>query len=216
MTMPARMFAAIAFLAILAGCSGITTNNPVGISRGSQMDARLIGGWRVVEAEGKQMPRTGGAGYLFFLPRKEGGYTGVSLGWNEPPTAKPDIALFDIVTGRIGTTGIINVRIVDQSGKPVDTKDSSYWPGLYRFDREGRLHIYIFSEQGTKLVESAVQNHRLAGTSEEHSYDKDSSGKKNKTVSVHITADPKSLDAYFAANAPLIFTEPIYTLERVH
>jgi hypothetical protein len=216
MNMPARIFAAIAFLAILSGCSSVTTNYPVGISHGSQVDARLIGGWRAVGANNKQVRSSGGGGYVFFLPRKGGGYTGVLIGWNEPPAAKPDVALFDIVTGRIGSTGIINARIVDESGKPADAKDPGYWPGLYRFDRDGRLRIYNFSDQGIKLVESAVQNHRLVGTSEEQSYGKDASGRENRAIRVHITADPKSLDAYIAANASLIFTGPIYTFERVN
>jgi hypothetical protein len=216
MNMPARLFAAIAFLAILSGCSGITTNYPVGISGGVQTDARLLGGWRVVETNNKQVRNAEGEGYIFFLPRKGGGYTGVWMAWSRPPAAKPDMALFDIITGRIGATGFINARLVDQNEKPVDAKDPGYWPGLYRFDQNGRLHIFIFSDQGIKLAESAVQNHRLAGASDEQSAGKDSSGKNNKNTNVHITADPKLLDIYFAANAPLIFTDPIYTFERVN
>jgi hypothetical protein len=214
MNMPTRMFAVIAFLAILSGCSSIRTDNPVGISGGAQTDATLVGGWRVVEAQPKQIP-PGGAGYLFFLPQKEGGYTGVWMAWNTPAAAKPDIVLFSIVTGRLGTAGIISARIVEMNGKPPSHIEPGYWPMLYRLDGNGRLHLFDASFEGIKLVENAVKSHRLAGTSEEQSGGKDASGKEIKTIHVRLTADPKSLDEYFAANASLIFTEPAFTFEHV-
>jgi hypothetical protein len=212
---PARLFAAIAFLAILSGCSSIRTDNPVGISGGAQTDSRLVGRWIPLKADGKEVPPTGHSD-LFLLPRKDGGYTGVIVGWDVGPTPDSDVILLNIIVGRAGIEGMLNVQFLSENGKPAEDSDKGYWPMLYRIDGDGRLHVYDTSDNGIKLVESAVQSHRLAGTSDEQSYGKDDSGKDDKVIHVHITADPKSLDAYFAENASLIFTKPMYTFERVN
>ena len=62
-----RTFALSVVLSMLAACTTITTDNPIGVSGGVQGDARLIGGWKIFldgDLNGKY--------YVFFLPLKEG------------------------------------------------------------------------------------------------------------------------------------------------
>jgi len=206
-----KSFAAAAVFLMLSGCDTLTTDNPIGVNDATQTDAQLFGTWKMTAPQAKAEPKEGKA-YAFLLPRKDGGLNAVLVGWNRDYSDSGTITL-EILTGSAGGFHFLNGTSFVEDGKP--DSSTNYWPALYRFDADGSLRLFKISDDGLKIVADAVESHRLAGTVTKHSLVSGDKSEANATMDIAITADQKSLDAYFAVNAGKIFTDPLYTLKRV-
>jgi hypothetical protein len=211
MLMPLKMLVAIVLFLALSGCDTLTVDNPIGTSDGAPGDSRLAGAWKLTAMQSKDASAEGTA-YAFFLPRKEGGFNTLLVGWKRDKSESDYYAL-KILTGQAGGSNFLNVVPIVEDGK-VEDKMDGYWPVLYRIDGNGFLQTYKCSDDGLKYVESAIEDHRLGGTVAKHELYKDANGSPGESTEIEITADQKSLDAFFAANASRIFTDPLYTFKR--
>jgi len=197
-----RAFAFLTAFSFLSACAAVSTDTPIGISGGRQMDAQLLGGWKIVQL-GNQ---TEEHAYVFFLPLKDGSVQALAAGWdmmNGAPEKKDGSwVTYDIVLGKAGEYRFINARPLLEDGKPPQpAPDSAYVPLLYRQESNGTVTIFTIIENQT--VRDAVQSGRLKGTV--------SSGQ-----SVHLTSDANALDEFFATEAPKLFTEPMGSLQPLN
>jgi hypothetical protein len=211
MLTPPKMLVAIVLFLALSGCDTLTTDNPIGTSDVAPGDGRLVGAWKLSAMQSKD-PSAEGSAYAFFLPRKEGGFNAVLVGWKRD-NSESDYYALKILTGQAGGSNFLNVVPIVEDGK-VEEKMDGYWPVLYRIDGNGILQTYKCSDDGLKFVESAINDHHLGGTVTKHELYKAAKGGSSESTEIEITADQKSLDAFFTANASRIFTEPLYTFKR--
>jgi len=211
MLAPRKILVAIVLFLALSGCDSLTVDNPIGTSDGALGDSRLVGAWKLTAMQSKDASAEGTA-YAFFLPRKEGGFNAVLVGWKRD-NSESDYYALKILTGQAGSSNFLNVVPIVDDGK-VEDKMDGYWPVLYRIDGNGFLQTYKLSDDGLKFVESAINDHRLGGAVTKHELYRDAKGVASESTEIEITADQKSLDAFFAANASRIFTEPLYTFKR--
>jgi hypothetical protein len=180
-------------LALLCGCT--TTDNPIGISGGAQVDARLVGGWKGVFAD----QYSDKVKYqVVFLPGEKGALAAIVAGWT---LEGGQWAVYEVVAGRAGDHTVLNMRSVIENGAPA-RETSAYIPSLYRFEPDGSLRLFMLSEQA---VADAIQSGRLAGTMG-----------TGQLATNRITADPQSLDDFFAEAAPALFTEPYAVLQPIY
>ncbi len=189
-------------MTLLAGC-GVTTVNPIGISSGAAQDESLLGVWRIDTPASKKDP--GGYALVFFYPYKDGHLQAVMLGVSKDhkssETKCRDCWLnVDIFTGKAGDNRIFNVKFISSGGEQVTTQTQDYIPFLYRFDPDGTMHVFMLSSGAA----DALHKGGVAGT-----YD-------DKSKRARLTADPKSLDRFFAKNAQSLFTDPYAVLRRVN
>src|SRR5262245_21468764 len=199
MNMVLRAFALLIAVLILSGCA--TTANPIGISGGAQTDVRLIGGWKVVAAADLKDDKEA---YVFFLPRKEGGLQAIVVGWNPKEISNPNesgLETYEVVTGKVGDLTIINARRPPNG--EVSNASSGYSQLLYRFEADGSLQVSVLSSDWDGAVADAIRSGRIAGT-------------LPKYGAGHATADPQSLDAFFAQVVPMLSAEPAATLRPLN
>lgn len=204
MNITLRAFAFFVAISILGGCTTVTTDHPIGMSGGTQWDARLIGGWKVVPADQKMQPF-----YAFFLPRKEGGLQAMIVGWDKTNPNDSGWETFEILTGKAGDHLVINGRPLLDNGEPAKSMPagSGYWPLLYRFEADGTVNMFTWGTgDAIDAIKNAIRTGRITGTIEEHGQSSD----------IRITAEPQSLDAFFDAAAPMLFTELFATLQPIN
>lgn len=129
----------------LAGCYPPTTTKPVGIPA---PDNRLNGLW-LAPPSAKQ----DNAGYYHFLPQKDGSVT-VIMVEGKGPKPPSDWMQITLTTSRIGTTTLMNARVLTENGAPgTDTTHKGTIPILYRLDKPGRrLEIALLNEKATKAA----------------------------------------------------------------
>src|SRR5882672_463851 len=166
-----RALAFFVAVSILGGCTTVTTDHPIGMSGGTQLDARLIGGWKVLPADQKTQPL-----YAFFLPRKEGGLQAVLIGWDKTRLDDSGWATYEILTGRVGDYLIINGRPLLDNGEPASSTPagSGYWPLLYRFEVDGTVKMFAGgTADAIDAIKKAIRNGRIARTIEEHGQSSD-------------------------------------------
>jgi len=209
MNAPIRLFA-IAALAGLAACSSLTTDNPIGGSVPGQPDPRLIGVWKVTQNESK-----GQAGYMFVSPAKDGSTLHVVfVGWSA--TQPSDKMEFDAVTANLGGEAFVNVNHVIENGKAATKQElDGYMPFAYKFDKDGTLVILDRSDAGVKLIQNAIAKHQLAGKATTSNTGGSGKSKGITTTNIHLSANQKSLDAFFAANGKAIFTDSVDTFQPI-
>ena len=100
-------------LALLCGCT--TTDNPIGISGGAQVDARLVGGWKGVFAD----QYSDKVKYqVVFLPGEKGALSAIVAGWT-PEGGQ--WAVYEVVAGKAGDHTVLNMRSVIENGAPPET-----------------------------------------------------------------------------------------------
>ena len=188
-----RLFILLAALA-LGGCYP-TSQEAIGISNGPAVDAKLYGVW-----QGRIANQNGNV-YLFFLARAPAPAQAMLVRPGDAPNEKGDWASFSIVLGKAGSNGIVNA-LFDGGGVPRD-ENPDFVPLLYRFEADGTLHLYALD---TIALEDAVRANRLAGGIVQN----------GKNADVTLTGDPKTLDAFFAANSAKFFTQLFGSFRRVN
>ena len=170
-----------------------TTTHPLGTTAGIKPDPALTGTWRGVNSDGKP-------GYFHFLPQTDGSITVVIV---EDGTGSNDWNVATITTTKLGPNRLMNARLVEGDGKPVTDQPAGTVPVLYRIDAQGTLTLALPHEE---TLRAAVKAGRIKGHNADGAYG-----------DVTLTADPKTLDAFFAApDTAKLFSEPFYTLHRVH
>ena len=209
-----RAFAGLVALAALAGCSTLTMDKPIGASPQTQMDARLTGAWTFVDLPNQKEEL--GHGYCFFLPEKDNaGFRVVAVGWSDKKNESGGEISIDALTGKAGDHRFLNFRHVVNDGKPEQPETDDWQAFLYRLDSDGTLRAFRASDAGFEKLKADVDRGRIQGAVTIHGMGTDSDGRPIKSYAVELTAEQKDLDAYFAANADAIFTDPVYVLKRV-
>jgi len=206
-----RIILAAGVTALLAACTNLSTENPIGATAPDALDKRLVGAWKIVES-GKEKNKD--IGYMFVVPNKNGGLHAVILSVSGEKADSGE-AEFDFVPGRAGDEHFINAFHVFDNGEPLKDEPDGYLPYLYRFDANGRLVVYDHADPGLKLLADAIGNNRLEGTVIVKTTGKDGQGNPVSSTEVHITAQADALDAFFAENGKSIFTENMDTFERI-
>lgn len=208
-------------LCLVAACSSITTVYPVGISRGTQHDARLAGVWKVVEAKGKPIPPTvHDKAYLIFIPETSGEYSAIFSSWRVGKP-NPDTFILDLVIGGISGQTLLNAKLLGEISKPgkVEATDKSsvqgYWQVLYRIGGDGRMRLYKMSDEDFDNIQRAVESRRLEGTVQKSLSTKNEDGRQVHDVQISITAAPRALDSYFEKEIRSTFSEPLYTFQKI-
>jgi hypothetical protein len=187
-----RIALTLAAALALSGCYD-TTTHPLGTTAGIKPDPVLTGTWAGVDSNGKP-------GYFHFLPQSDGSITVIIV---EDGKIDNDWNVGAITTTKLGANRLMNARLVQGNGKPVTDQPPGTVPVLYRIDAKGTLTVALPHEE---TMRDAVKAGRIKGHAEDGAYG-----------DVTITADPKTLDAFFARpDIDKLFSTPFFTLHRVH
>ncbi len=208
-----RAFLAAAVMALLAACTNLSTENPIGGTASDALDKRLEGSWKIIEwgkekAEGKEI------GYMFVVPNKTGGLHAVLVALSGDKADAGSFE-FDFVPGRAGNAFFINAFHVVDNGEPLKDEPAGYLPYRYSFDAKGNLLVFDHADAGIKLLADAIENNRLEGSVIVKTTGKDAQGNPISSTEIRITAQPDALDTFFAANGEKVFTEPMDKFERI-
>ena len=197
MSLFSRAYILIIGLPMFSACTVLSTENPIGISTSISTDSRLLGGWKLVSAD------TGDTGrnFAFVEPRAEGGLHATVISWEPLYILDPKEhyrSTFEIITGRVGEHRFINARPLLERDLPASelTLESGYFPILYSLQEDGSVQFY--GEIEGAIIE-AIESDRVSGTA--------------ANGNIRLTADPQSLDAFFAEAAPTVFSTLLWTLE---
>ncbi len=185
-----RKFALVAALA-LGACYPPTTTHPVGSTSAQKPDPALIGLWKGPNSDGKP-------GYFHFLRQSDGTIVAVIV---EGGPKAEDWNVATLTTARVGNNRILNARLLWTNGKPEGAPAGTV-PVLYRIDAKGTLTLSLPDEDAFK---AAIAAGRIKGTVE-----------KGQLGDAVVAADPKALDAFFAAPGVAdLYSKPFFTLRRV-
>jgi hypothetical protein len=197
--MKAMRFAILAAAAlIVAACLPVTTKNPVGTTAGFKQDPALIGVWK---AEPDKNNKDDKPGYLAFLNAEESSaMTAVMIA---PGKDAGDWSTYKLKLATLGTNHFINAWGVLNNGRPADEAEAKAdIPLLYRFGKDGKLTLYLLDEDATR---AAIKTGKIKGEIE-----------PGDTGDVHIIAEPKALDTFFASKeGAALFVKPLIVLDRV-
>jgi hypothetical protein len=184
-----RVVALTIALAALGACTTVSTHHPIGIANGEANDTSIMGSWKFIS---KDMNDTA---FAFILSQPAGGIRGVLVVASENEWWEAEI-----VAGKAGDHGMLNVRPLRKNGDPVEGGDKieGYYPLRYSVGADGNIALFLWSDDAMK---DAVRQGRIAGTA--------------TASGIVLTAESKELDAFFAQMAPVIFPMPYATLERM-
>jgi hypothetical protein len=207
-------FVALVAAVMLAGCSEVSTQYPVGSTTGLTPDPALIGTWWPHDEKGGALVRTADGkrgGYVHVLPTREGPFEIVVVSLPAKPGDTGDYAVYRASSGRAGENRFLNVVMLAPAGEtPQTLPKHGTSPVLYRFEANGDLTIFKLD---IDKVAAAVKAGRIAGNVEKHTYTAD--GKEYEgTPDVRITADPAALDAFFAKPTAIDLFEKIGVLTK--
>jgi hypothetical protein len=209
-----RWGVALAAAVMLAGCGDVSTQYPVGSTTGLALDPALVGTWLpYAEKDGVERTADGKvAGYVHILPTREGHFDIVMISLPGKPDESGEYTVFQATAGRAGGNRFLNVIMLSPAGeKPQTVPEHGTVPVLYRFEANGDLAIFKLNEDKAM---GAVKAGTLAGTIAKNTYKfggKDYEG----TSSVRITADPPTLDAFFAKPSVIDLFEKLGVLKKV-
>ena len=188
-----------AAMLFVAACLPVTTKNPVGSTAGFKQDPALVGLWRAEPDKNNKDDKTG---YIAFLNAEEDGtMTGLMI---EPAKGAGDWGSYRLKPTTLGSNHYLNAWPVmnnDRAAEPDEAKSDFLL--LYRFGKDGRLMLYLLDEDATR---AAVKAGKIKGKIEPGS-----------SGDVHITAEPKDLDTFFASKqGAALFVKPFAVMRRVN
>lgn len=204
----ARIFLCIlvpAFLSVFLAACFPTSENPVGKMQSTARQAdgepthaasRLLGSWKGVLGTDAQ------AVYLFFLAGDDNKLEALLIRPGDGQD-KGGWLSFALILGELGEHRFVNAKILLDDGEPSAEKDNGYTPLLYRFDKDDTLRFFVLDDIELKKV---IREGKIAGEVKEGTYFDD----------IRITADAKTLDAFFLASAASLFTEDFGTFHRLN
>ena len=186
---------ALAALAVTSACSEITTSIPVGTSQVQPIDMRLIGVWKFELADPTNNSED--ADVVVFPSDDGAGLEAIGVA-ADPRTKTVDWVEYRVITGKIGDITYASMRQLGENGKPDEKPENGFWPLLYRFETDGSIRLFWWSEDGVKSAVDAIENRNIKG---EHT-----------NAAAHFTADARTLDAFFAQMGPAMLSAPIFSL----
>lgn len=207
-------FVALVAAVMLAGCGEVSTQYPVGSTTGLTSDPALIGTWWPRAEKGDDVERTADgnhAGYIHVLPTREGQFEIVLVSLPVKPGDTGDFEVYRASSGRAGENRFLNVVMLSPAGEePLTAPKHGTTPILYRFEANGDLTLFkLDTDKTTAAVKAGV----IAGTIEKNTYKYD--GKEYEgTPDVTITADPATLDAFFAKPTVIDLFEKMGVLKK--
>jgi hypothetical protein len=189
-----RLFAIVCGL-FLAACYPVTTTNPLGTSAGFSSDPALAGLWRAEMAHAKDE-----VVYFHFLPMDQAGFKVVIVSGGEKLNGEWSVAR--VTAANLGTHRFLNAEMVFNNGKRENDPAHGTVPLLYRFEADGRVSLYLMSEDRAK---EAIQSGAVAGAIEPGDFG-----------DVTLTAEPDDLDTFFASeDGVALFAEKFATLTKM-
>jgi hypothetical protein len=197
--MKSMRFAVLGIAALfVAACLPVTTKNPVGTTAGFKQDTSVIGVWEVEP----QNDGTGDKqGFIAFLnAEEEGAMTAIMVA---PGKDAGDWSSYNLKLATLGQNRFINAWAVTNNGRPADTDEANAdILLLYRMSRDGKLTLYLLDDEKTA---AAVKAGKIKGEVQ-----------PGTTGDVHITADEKTLDKFFATKeGAALFVKPLAVMDRV-
>ncbi len=182
---------ALAATLALAACYPPITSHPVGTTAGLKPDPVLTGTWKGANSDGKPF-------YMHFLQHSDATLSVVIV--ESGPKAE-DWSVATATTATLGGNRYMNAQLLWTNGKP-ENAPSGTVPVLYRMDAKGVLTFLLPDERSVK---AAIAAGRIRGRVE-----------KGDLGDATITADPKALDAFFAAaSATKLYLNPLFTVHKV-
>jgi len=174
---------------IVAACLPVTSDHPIGESKGFAIDPALLGTWR-----GRGESKDDKPGTVAFLRGDNGHMTAILIAEDEWET-------YDLQVATLGANHFMNVRSVLKNGAPVDDEEAkAIIPLLYRFGRGGKLTLALLDD---KASAAAIRAGKIKGESKA---DDDA----------HLTAEPKELDAFFMTKeGASLFKSKLLALSKV-
>ncbi len=181
----------------VAACLPVTTKNPVGTTVGFKADPALIGVWK-----GPGPNRTTrGQTYVAFLNAGEDGTMTALLFF--PAEKNGDWEAYTLRAALLGENHIMNANFAHSSGQVSAEEAKMTFPLLYEIRKNGSLALALLDE---KKVKDAIRSGRIEGKID-----------PGKTGDVHMTADPKQLDTFFATKeATAFFAKKFAVMHRVN
>jgi hypothetical protein len=198
--MKAIRFAILCALALfVAACLPVTSDNPIGSTVGFRPDPALLGVWKG-RGSGKE-PEDMKYAYFAFFRNDDG--VGMSAMLMTFESDADQWTVYDAQVATLGANHIMNVRERSQNGTSANEEDARQLiPVRYDIGKDGKLTLSLLDDKATA---AAIKAGKLKGTVQQ--------GSENDG---HITADPKSLDAFFASKqGAALFSAKLVTLVRV-
>jgi len=183
----------------VAACLPVTTKNPVGTTASFKQDPALVGLWR---AEPDKSNKDDKKGFIAFLNAEDDGtMTGLMIA---PAKGAGDWGSYRLKPTTLGTNHYLNAWPVmnnDRAAEPDEAKSDFLL--LYRFGKDGTLMLYLLNEDATR---AAIKAGKIKGEIEQGS-----------SGDVHITAEPKELDAFFASKqGAALFVKPFAVMHKMN
>ena len=189
-----------AAMLFVAACLPVTTRNPVGTTTGFKQDPALVGLWKArPDKDDKDDDKQG---FIAFLNAGEDGtMTGLMIA---PAKGAGDWGYYKLKPATLGANHFLNAWAVMNDDRPADPDEAkSDFLLLYRFGKDGRLMLYLLDEDATR---AAIKSGRIKGEIAPGSMG-----------DVHVTAEPKQLDAFFAGKqGAALFVKPFAVMNKVN
>lgn len=180
---------------VLTGCLPVTTSSPIGTTVATNPDSKLTGLW-----SGNFGTSPNGAYIAFYAPRD--GVRKIVLLAPPMPDGEGGWLAFEAHPATLGGNTYLDAREMDDGGKPPDPR-LAHIPILYTISHDGILALYLVDENAAR---TAIARGAIGGNVE-----------PGKFGDVIITADPATLDRFFASdNGRALFTKPLAILRRVN
>jgi len=198
--MKAFRFAILFALALfVAACLPVTSDNPIGSTVGFKPDPALVGLWK--GQGGDKEPKDIKYAYFAFFRNDDGVGMSATLMTFEPDADQWTV--YDAQVATLGANHIMNARERSQNGTSANEEDRRQLiPLRYDIAKDGKLTLSLLDEKATA---AAIKGGKLKGTVQE-----------GTGGDCHITADPKSLDAFFASKqGAALFSAKLVTLVKV-
>jgi hypothetical protein len=196
--MKAMRFAVLGVAALfVAACLPVTTKNPVGTTAGFKQDESLIGVWKVEPDKDNKDDKQG---FIAFLNAEDGAMTGVMLA---PGKDAGDWSTYNLKLATLGGNHYMNAWSVLNDGRPADADEAKAdILLLYRLGKDGKLTLYLLDDD---KAAAAIKAGKIKGDIP-----------TSNSGDVHITADEKSLDKFFATkDGAALFVKPLAVMDRV-
>jgi hypothetical protein len=192
-----RFAFALAAALLAAACLPVTTKGPVGTTVGFKPDPALVGVWKGHSVDdGKE------TGYLAFLANDDDTMTALVI---SPGKTTGEWESYSLRTATLGTNRFINAREEMKNGKTEEDDQTASLDIvlLYRFQKNGKLALYMIDEAAAK---AAIKAGKIPGTIDSGDFG-----------DAHITAEPAALDALMQSKDGLaLFTKPLLVLSKVN
>src|SRR6185437_16562226 len=138
-----RMFVAVYAVFLLTACYPVTTTSPIGTTVGFSTDTALAGLWRAEMAQSDDE-----VVFFHFLPMDDGSFKVVIVSGGEKLNGEWSVAR--VKAASLGDNHFLNAEMVFDNGKRTSDPKHGTVPLLYRFETDGRVSLFLISEDAAK------------------------------------------------------------------